>query len=144
MIDEPPLPSNEKAFESTLRFSRIALFPTDTRHDIIHHTVMTMLLLRCTVSSRTAARAAFVPGWARPWTRCVSAPTVPLSCLARSFSTATLPDPPSSNHLHQPLLNAQGSVIYTETDEAPALATYSLYPVISKVSFAVLCKKTMR
>lgn len=39
----------------------------------------------------------------------------------------------SSNHKHFPLPNAQGSVIYTETDEAPALATYSLYPVVSKV-----------
>jgi hypothetical protein len=39
----------------------------------------------------------------------------------------------SSNHKHFPLPNAKGSVIYTETDEAPALATYSLYPVVSKV-----------
>jgi len=55
----------------------------------------------------------------------------PSSCL---FSTATsIPDPPSSNHFHKPLADAKGSVIYTETDEAPALATYSLYPVISKV-----------
>ena len=39
----------------------------------------------------------------------------------------------SSNHKHFPLPGAKGSVIYTETDEAPALATYSLYPVVSKV-----------
>ena len=39
----------------------------------------------------------------------------------------------SSHHKHFPLPNAKGFVIYTETDEAPALATYSLYPVVSKV-----------
>jgi hypothetical protein len=39
----------------------------------------------------------------------------------------------SSHHKHFPLPNAKGTVIYTETDEAPALATYSLYPVVSKV-----------
>jgi hypothetical protein len=46
---------------------------------------------------------------------------------------STIPAPPSSNHRHTPLPNAKGSIIYTETDEAPALATYSLYPVLSKV-----------
>jgi hypothetical protein len=55
-----------------------------------------------------------------------------------SFSTAAadvdVPSPPTSNHRHVPLLNAKGSVLYTETDEAPALATYSLYPIVSKVS----------
>ena len=45
----------------------------------------------------------------------------------------SLPKPPTSNHEHTPLAGAQGSIIYTETDEAPALATYSLYPVIKKV-----------
>lgn len=40
---------------------------------------------------------------------------------------------PSSNHAHAPIPNAKGTIIYTETDEAPALATYSLYPVIKKV-----------
>jgi hypothetical protein len=49
------------------------------------------------------------------------------------FSTLVIPPPPTSNHKHKPLVGAQGSVIYTETDEAPALATYSLLPVISKV-----------
>jgi hypothetical protein len=44
-----------------------------------------------------------------------------------------IPKPPTSHHSHTPLPNAHGSMIYTETDEAPALATYSLYPVISKV-----------
>ena len=51
-----------------------------------------------------------------------------------AFSTSVdLPPPPTSNHPYSPLANAQGSVLYTETDEAPALATYSLYPIISKV-----------
>lgn len=44
---------------------------------------------------------------------------------------------PTSSHHHTPLDNAQGSIIYTETDEAPALATYSLLPVIAKVSIII-------
>lgn len=52
----------------------------------------------------------------------------------RAFATVEVPPPPTSNHKHAPMPEAQGSIIYTETDEAPALATYSLYPVISKVS----------
>jgi hypothetical protein len=53
-----------------------------------------------------------------------------------------VPKPPTSNHPHTPLPNAHGSMIYTETDEAPALATYSLYPVISKVSKRKLSQGT--
>jgi hypothetical protein len=49
------------------------------------------------------------------------------------MSTVALPSPPTSNHPHTPLAGAQGSIIYTETDEAPALATYSLYPAVAKV-----------
>ena len=49
------------------------------------------------------------------------------------FSTLPTPPPPTSNHCHDPISNPQGSIIYTETDEAPALATFSIYPVISKV-----------
>jgi monomeric isocitrate dehydrogenase len=45
-----------------------------------------------------------------------------------------VPTPPTSNHAHKPVPNASASVIYTETDEAPALATFSLYPLVSKVS----------
>ena len=52
---------------------------------------------------------------------------------ARWMSSVDVPPPPTSNHEHTPLSGAQGSIIYTETDEAPALATYSLYPVIQKV-----------
>ena len=55
-----------------------------------------------------------------------------------SFSTISrIPDPPTSNHKHTALPNAAGLIIYTETDEAPALATFSLYPVISKVRILV-------
>lgn len=45
---------------------------------------------------------------------------------------SSLPVPPSSNHLHDKLEGANGSLIYTETDEAPALATFSLLPILSK------------
>lgn len=44
-----------------------------------------------------------------------------------------IPPPPTSHHPHKTLPNARGSIIYTETDEAPALATYSLYPAVSKI-----------
>ncbi len=55
--------------------------------------------------------------------------------MARKFSSEDLeiPPPPTSHHPHEPLPSAKGSIIYTETDEAPALATYSLLPVIAKV-----------
>mmetsp|Transcript_17167 Transcript_17167/g.23578 ORF Transcript_17167/g.23578 Transcript_17167/m.23578 type:complete len:808 (-) Transcript_17167:85-2508(-) len=49
---------------------------------------------------------------------------------ARLFSA--VPSPPTSSHPHTPLPTAKGTIIYTETDEAPALATYSLLPVLSK------------
>jgi isocitrate dehydrogenase len=50
-----------------------------------------------------------------------------------STTSIEVPPPPTSHHVHTPVPNAQGSIIYTETDEAPALATYSLYPVVSKI-----------
>jgi len=50
-----------------------------------------------------------------------------------AFSTDfEMPLPPTSNHPHSKLATAQGSLIYTETDEAPALATYSLLPILKK------------
>jgi len=52
---------------------------------------------------------------------------------ARYFSAVDVPPPPTSNHAYTPLPDAKGSIIYTETDEAPALATYSLYPAVSKI-----------
>lgn len=51
----------------------------------------------------------------------------------RTFGGVTVPSPPKSNHPHVPLPNAKGTIIYTETDEAPALATFSLYPLVAKV-----------
>lgn len=50
----------------------------------------------------------------------------------RSFSIE-VPAAPTSSHPHEPLPSARGGLIYTETDEAPALATYSLLPILSKV-----------
>ena len=52
---------------------------------------------------------------------------------AATGDVVSIPSPPTSNHHHVNLPNAQGSIIYTETDEAPALATYSLYPVVAKI-----------
>jgi Monomeric isocitrate dehydrogenase len=50
------------------------------------------------------------------------------------MSTVDVPPPPTSHHAHTKLPNAQGTIIYTETDEAPALATYSLYPAVNKIA----------
>ncbi|KAL3809405.1 hypothetical protein ACHAXA_007005 [Cyclostephanos tholiformis] len=52
--------------------------------------------------------------------------------LTRSMSDVVLPEPPTSNHPHKPIPGVTGKLIYTETDEAPALATFSLFPVLSK------------
>ncbi|KAL7525620.1 hypothetical protein ACHAWF_001438, partial [Thalassiosira exigua] len=51
---------------------------------------------------------------------------------ARSMSDVAVPDPPTSMHPHEAVPGAVGQLIYTETDEAPALATFSLLPVLSK------------
>ena len=51
----------------------------------------------------------------------------------RAFSTVDVPPPPTSNHPHSDLAaGASSSLIYTETDEAPALATFSLLPILAK------------
>ncbi|KAL3907337.1 MAG: hypothetical protein SGARI_003586, partial [Bacillariaceae sp.] len=55
----------------------------------------------------------------------------------RCWMSTEVPPAPTSGHPHKPLANAQGSIIYTETDEAPALATYSLYPAVNKIGALV-------
>lgn len=65
--------------------------------------------------------------------RRVSGPASRFASL-RHMSTVDVPPPPTSHHIHTPLEGAQAKIIYTETDEAPALATYSLYPAVAKVS----------
>ena len=60
------------------------------------------------------------------WTSKVSLTTRLMS------SELVMPEPPTSNHPHTPIPGVTGKLIYTETDEAPALATFSLFPVISK------------
>lgn len=52
--------------------------------------------------------------------------------MVRSMSDVSMPEAPTSNHPHKPIPGATGKLIYTETDEAPALATFSLLPVLSK------------
>ena len=62
-------------------------------------------------------------------------PAISTACADQrsGFSTA-VPDPPTSNHPHKPLPGAKGFIIYTETDEAPALATFSLLPILTKIA----------
>ena len=60
------------------------------------------------------------------WTSKVSLTTRLMS------SELVMPEPPTSNHPHTPIPGVTGKLIYTETDEAPALATFSLFPVLSK------------
>jgi hypothetical protein len=60
----------------------------------------------------------------------------------RHFSAVTATTAPSSNHKHTPLPTAQGSVIYTETDEAPALATYRSIPSLPSWPRSVLLSTT--
>jgi len=55
------------------------------------------------------------------------------SVASRTFSSdASTPVAPTSTHPFKPIQNANGSLIYTETDEAPALATFSLLPILTK------------
>jgi len=70
-----------------------------------------------------------------------NASLVRMTKIQSSFSTTAVnasdaldtPSAPTSNHAYSKLPEAQGSIIYTETDEAPALATYSLFPVVNKI-----------
>jgi len=61
------------------------------------------------------------------------------SCRSNYYKTtscsrflSSVPDAPTSNHEYEPLQGAKGRLIYTETDEAPALATFSLLPSLRK------------
>ena len=97
--------------------------------------------LRCLAAATTTGRVG--TGWCLSSSSLSSpSPMTSLGSVGCSlFSTVpTTPSPPTSNHRHDPISNPQGSIIYTETDEAPALATFSLYPVISKVcNVYILC-----
>jgi hypothetical protein len=100
--------------------------------------VVRLLILYFITMFRSRMPCALLRCRVRPTTLVVApSKTLPLTALqastARYFSTVEIPNPPSSNHHHVPLESAQASIIYTETDEAPALATYALYPVIAKV-----------
>jgi len=46
--------------------------------------------------------------------------------------TSDAPTAPTSSHPYRSIPGATGRLVYTETDEAPALATFSLLPVLSK------------
>lgn len=52
--------------------------------------------------------------------------------MATDLSNVEVPPAPTSLHQYTPLPGADKSIVYTETDEAPALATYSLLPILSK------------
>jgi|UniRef100_A0A7S2XMX6 isocitrate dehydrogenase len=56
-----------------------------------------------------------------------------LGLMGRTFSTVDVPSSPTSNHPRISLPNAKGTIYYTETDEAPALATFSLLPPLVKM-----------
>jgi len=58
-------------------------------------------------------------------------PATASSCRALS-SDVSMPEAPTSTHPFQPIPSANSSLIYTETDEAPALATFSLLPILTK------------
>jgi hypothetical protein len=87
-----------------------------------------------TMAIITNATTAMIPTYSSS-SRCMIVHGYATTTCSYMSSTASTEKPIfSSNHKHYPIPNAMGSVIYTETDEAPALATYSLYPVVSKVN----------
>lgn len=106
---------------------------------------MTMTLLKLTAAlgrqarSPLAARSALwktAPLLASSSSFSSFRPTAAVFASVHFMSTVSIPEPPTSNHYHVPLANVTDTIVYTETDEAPALATYSLYPYIAK--FAAL------
>ena len=54
------------------------------------------------------------------------------SLVSSEAASVDIPPAPTSLHKHEPFPGAKGAIVYTETDEAPALATYSLLPILSK------------
>jgi hypothetical protein len=84
------------------------------------------------VATRVAASAS--RSWCPTFLRSSVSPLPSSNLLCPPYRRAlSVPVAPSSHHLHRRVDSALASIVYTETDEAPALATYSLYPVISKV-----------
>ena len=67
----------------------------------------------------------------------VSGAAAPRFAARNARFLSSVPPAPTSNHQHQGVANASAQIIYTETDEAPALATYSLLPVIAKVRISL-------
>ena len=90
-----------------------------------------MMMHRAAIAARSLATrrnaGAFTSSVSRSMTKSFSTTVVAAS------DAIDIPSAPTSNHPHTPLPNAQASIIYTETDEAPALATYSLFPVVNKI-----------
>jgi len=96
----------------------------------------TAFLARKSVTSRTASSHIFTSTLAscqniyNPFpSACPRLDTIS----SRAFSSdLSIPAAPTSTHPSTPIPNAKGSLIYTETDEAPALATFSLLPILTK------------
>jgi len=85
-------------------------------------------------SSRTSKRndpKTFITPLTSSWNGSTS------SNISRSSIRLFSAEAPTSNHAHTKLVDAKGSLIYTETDEAPALATFSLLPSLSKFGAVV-------
>ena len=74
--------------------------------------------------------SSLIPTTHRPFTASNVAPS---DTMIRSISDLNIPSPPTSIHPHVKQEGAKGFLLYTETDEAPALATFSLLPILTKV-----------
>ena len=106
-------------------FTTTVLHPKKTRKKMMYRAALSFC------STNSAVRRVSPRGTL--WLVANKATTTSKSSWRAAFSSFSTPDPPTSNHLHTPLSNAQGSILYTETDEAPALATFCLYPILRKV-----------
>jgi hypothetical protein len=101
------------------------------------------------LSSKVLQRAAFTKvSFQTTTTKSLSTLSLPFNrstsvsntrAMMRGFTSSSslldMPSAPTSIHPHVQKPNASGSLIYTETDEAPALATFSLLPILTKVSY---------